>query len=64
MAARPGAAGREEGAYLNRYVTDPAATHALQLKRLRSESLLAVRENQSRRDLTKVAQYPAAAGLG
>jgi hypothetical protein len=34
-----------------------ATAHRRQLKGSRSGSLLVVRENQSRRDLTKVAQY-------
>jgi hypothetical protein len=38
------------------FTNDPAAAHARQLK-ARSGSLVVVRENQSRRDLTKVAQY-------
>ncbi len=37
-AAGPAVAGREEGTYLNRSVTDPAAAHARQHKRSRSRS--------------------------
>jgi hypothetical protein len=33
LAAGKAAAGREEGAYVNRYVNDPAAAHTRQLKR-------------------------------
>jgi hypothetical protein len=62
MGRRSGGCRRGESAYLNRSVTDPATAQARQLEGIAQVSLV-IREDQSRRDPMKVAQYEVLGGL-